>query len=572
MNKKVLVIIILVTVVIGGYLYLRYSVLKSKDFKPDLSKSKSELDLRPALIAKMRQLVKDGSNGLYNLHITQVEPSVTQSSVDFVGVVLTPDSSGLARLDSLQMAPDDVFKISFKALHIGGIGISDLLNKKEIDLTSIIVDEPVIEVFHQERSYNADKRLQNDTLTLYQKITRNFSSIAINKILVKGGRFISHTAKNNKTTSYKNVSIQLSDLLIDSSSQYDANRFLFAKKADFSVGKYSLPTPDSLYFFSCNSVTVSAENRRLTATGIELTPRFTKDAFQQKIQRRQDRYTIKIPKLVLSGVDWWKLVNNDKLIARQADIYNGSLSDYVDMRKPAKEFKVNNYPHQAIMNIKMPINIEKIQMHNMSVTYEELSSVSLKPGTVYFDNINGEMRNITNMPAEFGNKNLTFTAKALFMKKAPITVDFKLNLAKHKTGNFSADIRAGAIDHSIPNKLAEPLGLFNLKSGNIKEATAHMYGDNNQVTSDFLMLYNNLYVIPMKKDEEVKGGLKKKKLVGALANLLLIKDANPDKSGDVRRFKYVVQRKQHPNFFNQLWKTLLTGILKTIGAPEKLAK
>ncbi|HEX8333901.1 MAG TPA: hypothetical protein VF622_14875 [Segetibacter sp.] len=572
MNKKVLIVLIIVIALVSGYFYLRYSVLKSKDFKPDLSKSKSELDLRPALIAKMRQLVKDGSNGLYNLQITQVEPSVTQASVDFIGVVLTPDPSGLARLDSLHMAPDDVFKISFKTLHIGGIGIADLLNKKEIDLSSIIVDEPVIEVFHKERSYNAGKRLQNDTLTLYQKITRHFTSIAINKIVVKSGQFISHISKDNKTTSYNKVSVELNDLLIDSSTQYDANRFLFAKKAGFSVGKYSLPTPDSLYFFSCNSVIVSAESRRLTATGIELTPRFTKEAFQRKIQRRQDRYTIKIPKLVLSGVDWWKLVNNDKLIAQQADIYNGSLSNYVDMRKPAKEFKINNYPHQAIMNIKMPINIEKVQLHNMSVTYEELSDASLKRGTAYFDKIDGEMQNLTNIPAQFKKDNLAFRAKALFMKKVPIALAFTFNLARHKTGAFSADVYAGAMDHTIPNQLAEPLGLFNLKTGNIKEATAHMYGDNKEVNCDFLMLYNNLYIVPLKKDEEVKSGLRKKKIIGALANLLLIKKANPDNSGDVRRFKYVVPRKQHPNFFNQLWKTILTGIIKSIGAPEKLAK
>jgi hypothetical protein len=282
MSKKVLVIITLVTALISGYLYLRYSLLKSKDFKPEVSKSKSPLDLRPALIAKMRQLVKDGSNGLYDLQIAQVEPSITNSSVDLSGVVLSPNPSGLARLDSLKMAPDDVFKISFKALHISGIGLPDLLNRKEIDLTSIDVDDPVIEVFHKERSYNADKRFENDTLTLYQKITRSFTSIAIDKILIKGGRFISHTAKNNKTTSYNNVSIQLKDLLIDSSTQYDANRFLFAKNADLSLGKYSLPTPDSLYFFSCSSLSISAESRRLTASALNLLLGLLKKRFNKR--------------------------------------------------------------------------------------------------------------------------------------------------------------------------------------------------------------------------------------------------------------------------------------------------
>jgi hypothetical protein len=157
------------------------------------------------------------------------------------------------------------------------------------------------------------------------------------------------------------------------------------------------------------------------------------------------------------------------------------------------------------------------------------------------------------------------------MKKVPINIAFTFDLAKHKTGSFTANIHAGAIEYTIANQLAEPLGLFNLKRGDIKETTARMYGDNNKVNADFSMLYDNLYIIPLKKDEEAKSGLKKRRLIGTLANLLLIKEANPDKPGDVRRFNYVVQRKQHPNFFSQLWKTILTGILKTIGAPEKLA-
>jgi hypothetical protein len=223
------------------------------------------------------------------------------------------------------------------------------------------------------------------------------------------------------------------------------------------------------------------------------------------------------------------------------------------------------------MEIKLPVSVGKIKLHNMSVVYEELSDVSAKTGTVYFDNINGEMHNFTNGPAMAKGKNLTFNAKALFMKQVPMNVAFVFNLAKYKTGNFSADINAGAIKYSLLNKLAEPLGLFSIKSGEVQKTTAHMVGDNLNVSSDFVMLYNNLYVIPLKRDDEAKKGLKKKKIIGAIANLLIIKNDNPGKKDELRKFKYVVQRKQHPNFFSQLWKSLLVGILKTIGAPEKLA-
>ena len=59
MKKKLaLIFSILFLVVTSGYLYIRYGLLKTKEFKPDNSKAKNVLDLRPSIIAKLQQLVK----------------------------------------------------------------------------------------------------------------------------------------------------------------------------------------------------------------------------------------------------------------------------------------------------------------------------------------------------------------------------------------------------------------------------------------------------------------------------------------------------------------------------------
>lgn len=67
MKRLLFIFIFVIIIVSGGYFYIRFVVLKAKDFKPDYSKSKSVADLRPALIAKLQQLVKDASGGLYSL-------------------------------------------------------------------------------------------------------------------------------------------------------------------------------------------------------------------------------------------------------------------------------------------------------------------------------------------------------------------------------------------------------------------------------------------------------------------------------------------------------------------------
>ncbi len=571
--KKTLFIILgtLVLLLAGGYLYLRYGVLKSPDFETDNTASKSVLDLRPALIARLQQVVKDGTKGLYLLTIENIDPSIKDAMLNVHGVKLTVDSAVLARLDSMEMAPDNVYRVSLKHLHIDGLGLKDLLSKKDIDLRSIDILDPVIEVFISNHAYNVEEK---DTLTLYEQINKALNSVAVGRINVKNATVISHRpGKKAVPTKYTGLSVMMKQLLIDSTTQFDRDRFLFAKEADIILDKYAYRTPDSLYFFNTGRINISATRNTLTAVDIELVPRHTRAKFQQVNNVRKDRLQISIPRLLLSGIDWWMLANTESLIASRADIYGGSLSDYIDKSVPAKKFKPDNYPHQALMRIDLPLAVGNVVIHDVDITYDEYNPASGQTGTVYFTNIKGNIRNLTNMPARIReNRSMTMDAKAMFMKSIPVDMELAFDLSKTKTGNFEAKVRAGAMKKETLNLLSEPLGLFHLKRANVKKVNAYLKGDNKKASANFTLLYDDLYIVPLKKDEDKNGALNKQKTIAFIANLLKIKSANPTEGNDARQFEYVVERKAYPGFFTHLWKTILFGVIKSIGAPESLAK
>src|SRR3954464_15888217 len=115
------VYIIIATVVFlaaAGLLYIHFSSKQSKDPKLQIPKAQSAVDLRPLIVKKLQQLVKDGSDGLYDLSIEKLEPDISKSQLDVINAKLTPDSAALQKLDSAKKAPDDIYKISLQALHI----------------------------------------------------------------------------------------------------------------------------------------------------------------------------------------------------------------------------------------------------------------------------------------------------------------------------------------------------------------------------------------------------------------------------------------------------------------------
>jgi hypothetical protein len=567
-NKILIGGIILLLIIIGGYLYLRYGILKTKDFKPDTSKQKTIVDLRPSIIAKLQQIVKDGSNGLYVLSINELDPHVLSSKLDISNAAIKIDTAAMHHLDSLHLLPDDIFTFHFSKLHIDGIGIDDVLHKGRIEIAGIQVTSPMIDVYHKKRLYNEAKREQTDSLTLYERIKGQFKKIDIKKIDVTNATYTNHDIVKKKIAKFTAVSILVNDLLIDSTTKNDRSRFLFAKRTVIQTKNYSMPSADSLYFFKIGSISIAGEQHTITAKDVELVPRLTRTQFESKIKYRKDMYHFTFSKVILNNINWLAIINNEKLGSKHVEISGGMFSDFLDRSVPLRpSIEMNNFPHQLLM--KVPFKVDRLDIKNIDLTYEEHNPLSDENGIVSFENINGRMNHISNIPAEIKfHPIVDFSATALFMHHANMKAKFTFNLAKIKTGEFTADIIMDTLDNITINKISEPLGMFSVKTGQMQQAVGHIDGNNFNTKGKIAMQYSDLHIKPLKKDKE-DGKLKKMTVTGIIANALFIKNENP-KGNELRQPEFTVQRDHHANFFNLMWTTILTGILKTIGVPVKL--
>jgi len=382
MKKKLVIFFIIFFTGTAGYLVLRFYFLKSPDFKADLSKSRSFIDLRPTIIAKLRQMVKDGSNGLYKLSIGDIEPDLLASQLTITNATLVVDSLVLKRFDSMHLAPDDVFHISFRSLHISGISITDLLSTKAINLQTILITDPAIETYRKERKYNKKKRAHTDSLTLYQRLTSHTKSISVDTIMVKRGSFASfNLSHKNKGTKLDQLSIRMDGLLIDSGTQFDTHRFFFAKAVTISCGHLLRRTADSLYFIKADALSVSAPQNTMTVHNLSLIPRGDKKEFQKKLVYRSDRFDITLPKVTFKNINWWSLANQKSFECDEADTYNGTVYDYVNDSLPSKpKIRIANFPLQLIMQLGMPLFIKKMNVHHLDFLYEEYYPPSGKTG------------------------------------------------------------------------------------------------------------------------------------------------------------------------------------------------
>jgi hypothetical protein len=570
--KKITIIFVLIGVVaVSAFVYVRQS-LSTPGFQPAAAKEasaatkegESAIDLRPRLITKLQQLVKNGSDGLYNLSVHEIAPDVLASRVTIRNVLLTPDSAVLRDLQSKGLAPGDVFRISLKELNIDGLGIKDLVEKDVIDLKTISIKSPTIEVSH----LSGSKKTEGGP-TLYQRIMKQLKHLAVDRITLEDGELVSHNKK--KTTRFNAVSIVLSNLLIDSSTQTDKNRFLFSKDAELTAKNFLQPTSDGLYNLKIASLNISSSNHRVTAHGFQLEPRFSKEAFQKQVKTMQERYSISIPTIELHNLDWWGLLNDEGLNAASADVGNVDLNIYLDRSLPAGPPSIRNFPHQQIMSLPVPIEIARLNIGNLDLDYEEFNPKSGEKSVLKVQDIHGKILNLTNKPEAIRKNSTTIVNAGGKLLGIPVDMNLQLDLARYKTGAFSAALKTNGFDGTIVNQVSEPSAMFRVKRGKVNGITSHVSGDNYQASGKVLFLYENLHITPLEKDNRHPGKLEKRNVTSFLANTLVIKNENPKNGEQPREEDCSFKREPNSSFYNLIWKTTFTGILKTIGAPQRLA-
>src|SRR6478736_6903546 len=202
MKTKWIILISSIVIISGALLYLKF---------------RSSTDFEPLIKEKLQQLVKEGSNGLYKLDVERINVEVMDQQIVVLNASLNIDSTRLIQLDRQKQAPNDIYKIAFKNLVIEGIGPDDFLKKKNIDLETVYIKDPTVEIFHHNRDYNY---VPADTSSLYKRIGKQIGHFSVKDIVVQNVDFkYNNIGKENKLTHLQNVTVHFHDILIDSLTQ-----------------------------------------------------------------------------------------------------------------------------------------------------------------------------------------------------------------------------------------------------------------------------------------------------------------------------------------------------------------
>ena len=325
-----------------------------------------------------------------------------------------------------------------------------------------------------------------------------------------------------------------------------------------SADGFSFMADNKRYKMNVGAFDINNVNSSMRVKSFSVTPTVSEEAFAKSLKFQSDLYNLDFKNIELAGIDIRMLITQKRLEAETA-VLQPTLKVYMDRTVPPSPVsKVGNYPHQQLQRIKFPFRIKKLTIKNGMVAYKEKNEVSGKAGTVFFNNINGTISNITNIKELISQNNLlVLDATGNFLGVSKFNTIWKLPL-NTSNGSFEVSGMAGAFNAEALNPVIEPLGMASIKKGQVNKLTFNLNGNDYGSKGSATLLYDDLKLELLKSDS---GDTKKKNLMSFVANALM-KDKNPQ-NGVVRTEQIDFTRDIHKSFFSLIWKSIFSAAKKT---------
>lgn len=520
---------------------------------------------KPMISQKLKDGVYNRSFHLYKLEFDDLSMNLLTGTVALHEVSLIPDTLVHHELKELGVAPANIFEVKLKKLQLNRVALLTAYFKREVEMKSIIMDNPSINMIH----YTVKKLPEELTegQTLYELISNRVKSIGINTIKIINADFDYINGDNGrKMHSVKHLDINVDDFLLDSVSQFDTTRYYYAKDIRFELTGYKSLSKDKMYTMKVDTIGGSALRKSIDIKGLQMIPMYPDLAFSRKYTYGKDRYDLKFDKISLEGVNFSLLNAEEKLQADALKIGPAIVNIFVNRELPAPPGldKVRNFPHVALKRLTMPITVDTVKLNNVDVAYTEYNPISQKRGTVYFQNLSGDIINLTNDTLSLAkNNHAVANLTALVMKIGRINVQIDFNLTDAQAA-FSYNGNVAPMNLQVLNPMAKNMGLVEIETGQMQKADFNIHANAKGSSGTVRFYYTDLKLKLLKEGEN---GLapKKKGFLSFLANKLLIKDANPTEGEAIRTANITFQRTPAASFFNMMWKGVFIGMRETVG-------
>ena len=528
--------------------------------------------VKPLIISQLEKVIYNGSDSLYTLHYSHANINLWTGSISIHNAHIYADSSQFNRLREKDALPPVTGKLRLEKGEISGFQVLSFLFHKEISISKISSENAEISLYRHFH-HNHPMAVQRTSPPLWKLLRPGIQRLYVGEIALDNIK-LSYYNRDSSTAfqwKFEQFNTLLSDILVDSASAMDTKRLLYMGNIETQIYDISLFSPDSLYKLNMGNFTYSMKERTAEVNDFKLEPTLSSKQFYKRTGVEKDIYHFEIPSLKLLHFKPELFLTDNTLMADSVLLKSASLEIYHDRTPPDDPTsKLGKFPHQLLLKSPFYIRIREVLGTDISISYTEKDSKTLREGKLVFTHIAGEASNLTNHPDDIALNSVNeVKVTGTMMKRTNIKGRFLFDLTK-TDGSFEAEAYISPTDVRILNPVTEALAAARFNSLNTGQVHYKIKGNEHVAYGYLEMPYTDLHLEILNYVDP--GQDPKHKKMQSWVIKTFSHNSNPGKDGEFRVATHIKEERNiHRSFFNLIWRTMFT-CAKDVAMKENVKK
>jgi len=517
---------------------------------------------------KVRQALDKLPEKNYHIDVRTVRANILTGNINLKDLRITPDSLYLERLKKGEAKNSAAVQLYIPTLRFAGINIYEAVSEKNISLRTILFKKANLTIILGKKPKKKAPEKAKFKLDIDSIHIAGISGISIGSIEFKKSKLeIYDLVKEKVLLKNEDLRFELNDFNLEELEGKNNYFSLHLEHAKLELVNEEFLIPGGNYTLKFGRIYFSLADYVLELEDMVFKPTYeNKYKLAKKLKVTSEIYDVTAKKIRAGAIDLKKLFGNGVLYLDSVYVEGLDLSILMDKRLPFNMDRRPKFPNEALKSMKLPLYIGKIVIKDSYIKYQEKIKDAKELMTAVLGDMNAQIDFATSVKDSISTgKSMKIKLQAKFMEKTPLTLYFNFPLYSRVDTFFYSGYMASARMKDF-NKASLPAMGLKFKQGNLKKITFKGSANAKISRGEMTMLYDNLEAEIVKKNEADKN-----KFVSWAANTVIYK-SNPGKNNKLRTASMEFERVPYKGFGNLVWKTLQSGIIRTVVPSTKSTK
>lgn len=473
----------------------------------------------------------------------------------------------LIKINNVRVYPDSSlvktenvwWEFNVSTIKLTDFNIRDFLFNKQLTIGDFIFLSPIVEVHFPGQQSGKVKQVAEDVTS--KKIRpAAFKGLSLQRILLSNGT-VKIFRDEVLFASSPDINFLAQQITLEKTGEN--NQFeLKYEDVQLRISEVDLNLESDLYKVRLEHFALSRLDSTIILKGLKFTPLYDKTEFSKKLTRQDDRFDLKINRIIINGIGLKRWLAGQPLEISRIQLDSMDADIYRDRNVAMDLSRFPPFYNELFLKINFPLLIDTLLVDNSNIQYGELDEGDTKTGEIMLNDFNLSAYRLSNQSADSTmTEEMRIFINAKVMGEGKLKVELVLPL-EGNLHEFTCTGSVGAMKLSPLNDMLEPSMNMTFKDGRLNRLTFDFLANDNNSKGWEEFLYEGLDVTLLKKDPDKEWGF-----LSALFNTVALSE-NPAPGKDLKIVEIGYERDKNKGLINYLWKTIQSGMVRTI-LPQK---